>query len=104
MGVSIPLGMLVAKWVPTPCCNDAYSVGISNRAFGEKGWLKHCKTMVSPFLGRFFLVSKRSFDFSGGLYGGLHIGRARLPGPRPRDFAPGHLSVEFINVWLAYFW
>ena len=23
----IPLDMLVAKWVPTPCCNDAYSVG-----------------------------------------------------------------------------
>ena len=21
------LFMLVAKWVPTPCCNDAYSVG-----------------------------------------------------------------------------
>ena len=28
MEFSVPLGMLVAKWVPTPCCNDAYSVGI----------------------------------------------------------------------------
>ena len=27
MGFSIPLGMLVAKWEPTPCYNDAYSVG-----------------------------------------------------------------------------
>ena len=23
----LPLGMLVATWVPTPCYNDAYSVG-----------------------------------------------------------------------------
>ena len=50
MGVSIPLGMLVAKWVPTPCCNDAYSVGTPKWALWGKGWLKHCKTMVSPFL------------------------------------------------------
>ena len=26
-GLFIPLGMLVAKWVPTPCYNDAYLVG-----------------------------------------------------------------------------
>ena len=70
---SIPLGMLAAKWVPTPCCNDAYSVGIPKWALWEKGWLKHCKTMVSPFLGRFFLVSKRTFYFSGRLYGGCFI-------------------------------
>ena len=33
----------------------------------------------------------------------LHIGRARHPGPGPRDFTPGQLSVEFINVggWLT---
>ena len=33
----------------------------------------------------------------------FHIGRARLPGPGPRDFPPGQLSVEFINVggWLT---
>ena len=33
----------------------------------------------------------------------LHIGRARRPGPGPRDFPPGQLSVEFINVggWLT---
>ena len=33
----------------------------------------------------------------------LHIGRARHPGPGPRDFPPGQLSVEFINVggWLT---
>ena len=28
----------------------------------------------------------------------LHIGRARHPGPGPRSFTPGHLSIEFVNV------
>ena len=64
-GFSIPLGMLVAKWVPTPCYNDAYLVGTPKWAFWGKGWLKHCQTMISPFLGRLFLVSKRTFYFSG---------------------------------------
>ena len=27
MGFSLPLGMLAAEWVPTPCYNDAYSEG-----------------------------------------------------------------------------
>ena len=33
----------------------------------------------------------------------LHIGRARHPGPGPRDSIPGQLSIEFINVggWLT---
>ena len=33
----------------------------------------------------------------------LHIGRARHPGPGPRDIIPGQLSIEFINVggWLT---
>ena len=54
MGFSLPLGMLVAKWVPTPCDNDACSVGTPKWALWEKGWLKHCETTVSPFLERFF--------------------------------------------------
>ena len=61
MGIYVPLGMLVAKWVPTPCYNDAYSMGTPEWALWEKNWLKHRKTMISPFLGRFFLVSKRTF-------------------------------------------
>ena len=28
----------------------------------------------------------------------LHTGRARHPGPGPRDTTPGQLSIEFINV------
>ena len=60
-GLFIPLGMLVAKWVPTPCYNNAYLVGTPKWAFWEKGWQRHCKTMISPFIGRLFLVSKRTF-------------------------------------------
>ena len=104
MGFSIPLGMLVAKWVPTPCYNDAYSVGTPKWALWGKGWLKHYETTFSPYLGRFFLVSKRTFYFSGGVIRWmLSIGRARHPGPGPRVFMPGQLSIEFVNVggWLT---
>ena len=88
----------------TPCYNDAYSVGTPKWALRVKGWLKHNKTMVSPFLGRFFLVSKRTIYFFGELLlWVLYIGSARHPGPSPRIFTPGQLSVEFVNVggWLT---
>ena len=52
---SLLLFMLVASWEPTSCYHDAYSVLSPNRAFREKGWQKHCKTMVSPFLDVSFL-------------------------------------------------
>ena len=97
--------MLVAKRVPTPCYHDAYSVGSPNRAFREKGWQKHCKTMVSPFIGRFFSVRKRTLFFFGRvLLRVLYIGRARHLGPGPRFFTPGQLSIEFANVggWLTF--
>ena len=42
------LDMLVAKWEPTPCYRDAYSVGIPKGACGEKSGQIHCKTTVSP--------------------------------------------------------
>ena len=70
MGFSLPLGMQVAKWVPIPCYDDAYSVGTPQWALWEKGWQKHYETTFSSHLGRFFLVSKRTFYFSGGFYGG----------------------------------
>ena len=101
---SVLLGMLVAKWEPTPCYRDACSVGIPNSALWEKGWQKHGKTMISPFLGRFFLVSKRTIFFFGGvLFWVLCIGRARHPGPGLRVFTPSQLSIEFANVggWLT---
>ena len=53
LGFSLPLGMLVAKWVPTPCYNDAYLVGTPTWAFWVKGWQKYYETMVSPLLWTF---------------------------------------------------
>ena len=65
----------------------------------------HCKTMFSPFLGRFFLVSKRTLLFFGRrvILWMVHIGRTRHPGRGPRSFTPGQLSIEFVNVggWLT---
>ena len=71
------LGMLVAKWVPTPCHHDAYSVGTPNRAFREKAG---CKTMVSTFLGPFG-KQKDIFSFFGWFFSWMfHTGRARQLG------------------------
>ena len=61
--------------------------------------------MFSPFFGRLFLVSKRTFSFLGGLIilWMFHFGRARHPGPGPGVFTPGQLSIVFVNVggWLT---
>ena len=60
--------------------------------------------MISPFLGRFFLVSKRTFFFFGEVLSWvLHVGRTRHPGLGPRFFTPGQLSIEFADVdgWLT---
>ena len=65
----------------------------------------HCKTTIFPFFGRFFLVSKRIIFFFWVVIAWMfHIGRARHPGPGPRVFTPGQLSVEFVNVggWLTH--
>ena len=71
LGLLLPLGMLLAKWVRTPCYNDAYSVGTAQWALWEKGWLKHCKTMISPFLERFFFgKQKNNLLFLGGSFMG----------------------------------
>ena len=66
LGTFVLLDMLVAKWVPTPCYNDAYPVGTPKWAFWVKGWQRYHETTFSPLFGRFFLVSKRTFHFSGG--------------------------------------
>ena len=44
LGLSLPMGMLVAKWVPTPCYNDAYLVGTPKWAF----WGKAGKSIIRP--------------------------------------------------------
>ena len=42
------LDLLAAKWEPTPCYRDAYSVGIPKGACGEKSGPMHYKTTSSP--------------------------------------------------------
>ena len=63
------LDMLVAKWEPTPCYRDAYSVGIPKGACGGKSGQIHCKTTVSPRGKCVFLVSKRTLYFFWGCGG-----------------------------------
>ena len=100
----LPLGMIVAKWVPTPCYHDAYLVGTPKWAFWEKNWLKHCKTMISPFVGRVLLVSKRTMYFFGRLFCGCSI----LGGPGILGLALGfsllvncllNLSMSVVDLW-----
>ena len=102
-GFSLLLDMLVAKWVPTPCYRDAYSVGTPNWAFWEKGWQKYYETMISPLFGRFFLVSKRTFFSEGFSVGCYILGGPGILGLALAIFVPGQLSIEFINVggWLT---
>ena len=107
MWFSFPLGMLVPKWVPTPCYNDAYSVGTPKWALWGKGWQRHHETTFPPpppRIGRFFFGKQKNFlFFLGVICWMLHIGSARHPGPGPRDIIPGQLSIEFINIggWLT---
>ena len=98
------LDMLVAKWEPTPCYRDAYSLGIPKGACGEKSGQMHYKTTSSPRGSCVFLVSKRTlYFFWVVVVWMLHIGRARHPGPNRRSFIPGQLSIEFANIggWLT---
>ena len=51
------------------------------------------------------MVSKRTiYIFWEVLLWVLYIGRARHPGPGPRVFTPGQLSIEFANIggWLTF--
>ena len=50
MFFSLPLGMLVAKWVPTPCYNGAYSVGTPKWALWGKAGLSIVRPRFSPIL------------------------------------------------------
>ena len=75
--------------MPTPCYNDAYSVGTPKWAFWGKGWQRYHESTFSSLFGRFFLVCKRTFYFSGGLYVGCYI----LGGPGILGLALAMLSL-----------
>ena len=102
------LGMLVAKWKPTPCYRDAFSVDYPSGLVGGKAWQKHYKTTFSPFYGRFFLVTKRTFFFFfwGGrlLYRCSILGGPGILGLALGFFTPSQLSIEFVIVggWLTH--
>ena len=101
------LDMLVAKWEPTPCYRDAYSVGIPNRACGGKSGQMHCKTTVPPpWKMCFFLVSKRTlyFFWEVVVFGCCILVGLGILGLVRGLFIPGQLSVEFANIggWLTY--
>ena len=57
---------------------------------GGKGWQNHCKTTVSPWFGRLFLVRKRTiyFFWGGWWFGCFTLGRPRHSGPGNRFFIP----------------
>ena len=101
----LPLGMLVAKWVPTPCYLDAYLVGTPKWAFWEKGWLKQYKSMIFSLCWT-CLLSKQKDDlfYLEGYFMDVPFREDQHSGPGPRVFTPGQLSVEFVNVggWLTY--
>ena len=95
--------MLVAKWEPTPCYHDAYSVGTLTGHFGRKAGgntVRPCFSLFWTFLSG---KHKDIFFFWEVILWMFHIGRARHPVPGPRSFTPGHLSIEFVNVggWLT---
>ena len=51
-----------------------------------------------------FWLAKGPFSIFGVILWMFHVGRARHPGPGPRVFTPGQLSIEFVNVggWLTH--
>ena len=64
----------------------------------------HYKTTFFSLIWAFLLDEQKNFSFLEWLfYGCSVIGWARHPGPGPRVFTPGQLSVEFVSVggWLT---
>ena len=70
--------------------------------YGRKAGKSIMRPRFHPFWTILFGKQKDFLFFWGVICWMLHIGRARHPGPGPRDI-PGQLSIEFINVggWLT---
>ena len=99
LGIFVLLDMPLALWVPTPCDNDAFSVGTLKWVFSGKGWQRCHETTFSPLFGRFFLECKKTFHF----FGGYMLDASCWEGWASRAW-PSQLSIEFINVggWLTF--
>ena len=91
--------------MPTPCYNDAYSVGTPEWALWEKGWLKHHETTFSHPSWTFLFGKQKNFLF---FLVGYTVDASYRGGPGNLGLAlaissPGQLSIEFLNVggWLT---
>ena len=89
---SLLVDMLVARREPTACNHDAYLVGTRNWAFWEKGWQKHGKTMISPFLWTYLLGEQKNYLFFGRFFYGFFL----LVGP-------GILGLALVLLFLVNF-
>ena len=69
-------------------------MGILGERLAEVLW----DHVFPPFWTFLFGKQKNLLFFWGVICWMLHIGRARHPGPGPRNVVPGQLSIEFINV------
>ena len=98
--------MLVAKWVPTPCYDDAYSVGTPRWAFWGEGWQKHYGTTFSTRFGRVLSGKQKGlFIFSGEFYVGCFIlGGLGILGLALAILSQVSYPLNFINVggWLTF--
>ena len=99
-----PVGILVAKWVSTSCCNDAYSVGTLNGHFGEIPGKSIMRPLFFPFWTFLFGKQKNLFFSWGVICWMVHIGRARHPGPGPRDswLTSGDSAMDSCTHFLAF--
>ena len=78
-------------------------MGALNGHFGGKAGKDIIRPRFLPYWTFLFGKQKNFLFFWGVICWMLHIGRARHPGPGPRDIIPGQLSIEFINIggWLT---
>ena len=77
--------MIVAKWEPTPCYRDAYSVDTLSGLVGRKAGKCTFRPRFHPFLDVSSWLAKRFFLF----FWGFMCGCPTLGGPGILGLAPG---------------